>query len=213
MSSGRLQSVSTCFPGEMAPGSLYQPRMGGTMNDAATAPTIAPIIMKTRTVFTTPPRCSVPSYATRGGGKGTPGAAPGGPGVPRPPASETCADTYFSALTVRGSSHGAEGPREGRDGRRRWPHHDRRDPRVTRRLHPGRRLHRRSLRCPPALRPRGREAEHGHVAVRHAGARQHAALPEEAVQAPEVVVRHGHQQVVLQVIVDVVGCDEEALPP
>ena len=83
--------------------------MGGTMNEAATAPTIAPIIMKTRTIFTTPPRCSVPSYATRGGGKGTPGAAPGGPGVPRPPASETCADTYFSALTVRGSSHGAEG--------------------------------------------------------------------------------------------------------
>ena len=33
------------------------------------------------------------------------------------------------------------------------------------------------------------------------------------MQAPEVVVRHGHQQVVLQVIVDVVGCDEEALPP
>src|SRR5436309_9668852 len=52
MSSGTLQSVSTCLPGEMAPGSLYQPSTGGTMKDAATAPTIAPTIMKIRTLFT-----------------------------------------------------------------------------------------------------------------------------------------------------------------
>ena len=52
MSSGMLQSVSTCLPGEMAPGSLYHPSTGGTMKDAATAPTIAPTIMKTRTLLT-----------------------------------------------------------------------------------------------------------------------------------------------------------------
>ena len=50
MSSGTLQSVSIGFPGEMAPGSLYQPSTGGTMNDAATAPTIVPTIMKTTTL-------------------------------------------------------------------------------------------------------------------------------------------------------------------
>src|SRR5262249_5605124 len=76
MSSGRLQSVSTCFPGEIAPGSLYQPRMGGTTNEAATAPTIAPIIMKTRTVFTLPPAEPGPSYAMEEVEKGTPGDPP-----------------------------------------------------------------------------------------------------------------------------------------
>src|SRR5262249_47927529 len=76
MSSGRLQSVSTCFPGEIDPGSLYQPRMGGTMNEAATAPTITPIIMKTRTVFTLPPGEPGPSYATSEVAKGTPADLP-----------------------------------------------------------------------------------------------------------------------------------------
>src|SRR5713101_3374080 len=42
------------FPGAIAPGSLYQLRMGGTTNEAATAPTIAPTMTKMRTVFTAP---------------------------------------------------------------------------------------------------------------------------------------------------------------
>src|SRR6266849_6743943 len=42
------------LPGAIAPGSLYQLRMGGTMNEAATAPTIAPAMTKMRTVFTAP---------------------------------------------------------------------------------------------------------------------------------------------------------------
>src|SRR6266571_6664621 len=48
------QMVSTCFPGVIAPGSVYQPRTGGTTKEAATAPASAPTSMKTRTVFTAP---------------------------------------------------------------------------------------------------------------------------------------------------------------
>src|SRR5437773_10945537 len=48
------QIVSTGFPGVIAPGSVYQPRTGGTAREAATAPASAPTSMKTWTVFTAP---------------------------------------------------------------------------------------------------------------------------------------------------------------
>ena len=49
--------------------------------------------------------------------------------------------------------------------------------------------------------------------MRDAGAVEHAALAQQAVQARQVVVRHGHQQVVLEVVVDAVRRDQQALPP
>src|SRR5215467_13830180 len=64
-----------------------------------------------------------------------------------------------------------------------------------------------------ALLARGCQTEDGRVAGRHAGALQHAALAEQTMQAPEVVVRNGHEQVMLEVVIHVVGGDEEPLPP
>src|SRR5689334_9095565 len=46
MTSGRLQTVSICLPGEIFPGSLYQVRTGGTTSEATTTPRRTPMTTK-----------------------------------------------------------------------------------------------------------------------------------------------------------------------
>src|SRR5262249_31274531 len=61
---------------------------------------------------------------------------------------------------------------------------------------------------------RGGQVEDAAVAPRHAGlVAEDAALAQEAVHASQVVVRNRHQQMMLEVVVDVVGGDQEPLPP
>src|SRR5206468_11249181 len=59
----------------------------------------------------------------------------------------------------------------------------------------------------------GGELEDPEIASLHTRIRQHTTSAQDAVHTRQAVVRNGHDEVMLEVVVHVVGRNEETLPP